>query len=51
MGLMITDDGVDDDSDAVSDNNDYNDIGACHCGDTPCPSEPQNHSAFSSRCT
>lgn len=34
MGLMITDDGVDDDSDAVSGNNDYDNIEGCHCSDT-----------------
>lgn len=34
MGLMITDDGVDDDSDAVSGNNDYNNIEGCHYSDT-----------------
>lgn len=33
MGLMITDDGVDDDSDAVSGNNDYNSIEGCHYTD------------------
>ena len=45
MGLMITNDGVDDDSDAVSGGDDYNNIGGCHCSD------PLNHSSLVSCCT
>lgn len=44
MGLMITDDGVDDDSDAVSGNNDYNNIEGCHYSDA------RNHSSLVNYC-
>lgn len=43
-GLMITNDGVDDDSDAVSGSNDYNNIGGCH------DSDPLNHSSLVTFC-
>lgn len=47
MGLMITDDGVDDDSDAVSGNDDYDNTEGCHYTDTWTHSSLVNYYLFS----
>lgn len=47
MGLMITDDGVDDDSDADSGNNDYDNIEGAYYSDTWNHSPLVNYYIFS----